>query len=125
MFSESLKIKNMNLNTIGYIIYLIINISFIIVIGKICYHNGNRYVSELIPNNQELCIQLNKILLIAYYLLNIGYCTTTLIYWNHIVTVVELIEIIASKTSIIIAVLGILHYSNIFIITNYLKKINL
>lgn len=113
----------MNLNTIGYFIYLLITINMIIVIGKICYTNGNKFVLEIIPNNKKLCIQINKILLTGYYLLNIGYCASTLINWNRVKNMVQLVEIITSKTAIIIAILGILHYSNIYVITNYLKKI--
>lgn len=113
----------MNLNTLGYIIYLFITINIIVIIGKICYHNGNRYVLEIVPNNQKLCTQLNKLLLTGYYLVNIGYCTTTLIQWNKISSLTQLIEVISFKSAIIITLLGVLHYFNIYVITHYLNKI--
>lgn len=113
----------MNLNILGYIIFLVITTYIIIVVGKICYRNGNVFVLELIPGHEELCHQINKMLLIGYYLINIGYCAMTLISWSTITNVTELAEMISSKTSIIVGILAILHYLNIFILTNYIQKL--
>lgn len=113
----------MNLNILGYVIFLVITTYIIIVVGKICYRNGNIYVLELIPDHEELCQQINKILLIGYYLINIGYCAMTLIRWSAIISITDLIAIISSKTAIIVAILALLHYLNIFILTNYIQKL--
>jgi hypothetical protein len=114
---------NTNLNIIGYFIYLIITIFIIIRVGKSCYKNGNVFVSELIPNHEDLCQRINQMLLLGYYLLNIGYCAMTLISWETIATTNQLIEVIATKTSIIIFIISGLHYINIIIITKYIQKL--
>lgn len=113
----------MNYNIIGYLLFLAIITFIVIKVGKICYDNGNIFVAGLIPDHKELCQQLNKILLIAYYLVNIGFSATTLIQWKKIISIIQLIEIISIKTAIIITILSILHYLNLFIITNYIQKI--
>lgn len=113
----------MNLNILGYIIFLTITIYIITVVGKICYRNGNIFVLNLIPNHEELCQQINKILLIGYYLINIGYCAMTLISWSTISDITQLAEIISFKTAIIVGILAFLHYLNIFLLTNYIQKL--
>ena len=113
----------MNLNIISYGIYMTITIYIIIVVGKICYRNGNVFVSELIPDHTALCQQINKILLLAYYLLNIGYCAMTLVQWEGILGFAQMIEVIAGKSAIIICAISILHYFNIIILTKYAKKL--
>ena len=113
----------MNLNILGYCMYLTITIVIIGRVGKICYKNGNVFVSELIPNHVDLCQKTNQILLLGYYLLNIGYCAMTLISWEKIVSTSELIEVIALKTSTIIFVITTLHYTNIIILTKYIHKL--
>lgn len=113
----------MNLNLLGYTIYLTITIFIIIKVGKICYRNGNIFVSELIPDHEDLCQKVNQILLLAYYLLNIGYCAMTLIQWENIEILPELIEAIALRTATIISIISILHYINIYIIINYIQKL--
>ncbi len=113
----------MNLNILSYSIYFTITAIIIFVVGQILYKNGNVFVSQLIPNHEELCKKVNKNLLIGYYLLNLGYCAITILSWEKIESINQLIRIIAYKTSIILFLIGILHYLNIFIITNYLKKL--
>ena len=113
----------MNLNIIGYAIYLIITTIIITRVGKICYQNGNIYVAQLIPNHEELCQKINQLLLVGYYLLNIGYYAMTIISWERIENPTELIEIITSKSAIIIITIAIMHYINIILLTNYIKKL--
>ncbi|WP_281633953.1 hypothetical protein [Flavobacterium luteolum] len=113
----------MNFNIIGYFIYLSITIFIILKVGKICYKNGNIFVLELIPNHADLCQKINQVLLLAYYLLNIGYCAMTLISWQKIISSPQLVEILCIKTAVIIFIISILHYLNILIITKYAKKI--
>lgn len=113
----------MNLNIIGYLMYLGITTFIILKVGKICYKNGNIFVLELIPNHADLCHKINQVLLLAYYLLNIGYCAMTLISWQKIVSSTQLIETICIKTAIIVFIISILHYLNILIITKYVQKL--
>lgn len=113
----------MNLNLTAYLIYFLFTILIIVKVGKICYQNGNIFMAQLIPKHQDLGQKVNQILLLGYYLLNIGYCAITIISWEQIRSVTQLLEIITSKSALIIIIIGILHYCNIFIITNYIKKI--
>lgn len=113
----------MNLNIIGYAIYLLVTIYIIVVVGRICYRNGNVFVSALIPDHEDLCHKINQVLLLGYYLLNIGYCAMTLIGWETIGSVHQLVETIAVKSAVIISIICVLHYANIFIITNYIQKL--
>ena len=113
----------MNLNIIGYVIYLLITTFIIINVGKICYRNGNIYVAQLIPQHEDLCKKTNQVLLIGYYLLNLGYCAMTLISWDKIIFYSQLVEVISIKTATIICIIAMLHYFNIFILTKYIQKL--
>lgn len=123
MFSETSKTKIMNLNVIGYSIYLILTTTIILKVGSICYNNGNIFIKNLLRENIELSIQINKILLIGYYLLNIGYSAVTIITWNKIETNVHLLEIISEKISTIILIIAIMHYTNIYLIKKFIHKL--
>ena len=113
----------MNYNIIAYFFYFVITFIIIVKVGKICYQNGNVFVAQLIPNHEDLCKKINYLLLIGYYLLNIGYCTMTIVSWQKIQTFTQLVEIISLKTSLIILVIAIMHYLNILLLTNYIKKL--
>lgn len=113
----------MNYNLIGYGIFIFLIALIIVRVGKICYRNGNIFVAALIPTHLELCQQINKVLLVAYYLVNIGYAAMTLVNWETITSLLQLIEVIAIKVSIIICILSFLHYLNILILTTSIQKL--
>lgn len=113
----------MNHNLTGYAIYLTITAFIILYVGNRCYKNGNVFVLALIPDHKDLCIRINQILLAGYYLINIGYCLISIVNWQTITTADELVETIAVKSATIICLLSALHYLNIFLITNYTRKL--
>lgn len=113
----------MNLNLIAYTVFLGITIYIIVVVGQICYRNGNTYVLSLVPGHKDLCTRINRILLTGYYLVNLGYTATTLAHWEQIETPGSFVEVLAARTGFIIVLLAVLHYCNLFIITRFVKKL--
>lgn len=103
----------MNYNLTGYLIYFIIMGFMILKVGYVCYKNGIVFVDSLLPNDAVFGIQINKILLIGYYLVNIGYIIFSLSQWETMTTFKHLIEAISSKAALIILGLAALHYLNI------------
>lgn len=113
----------MNYNLLGYSIFISIITLIIVVVGRICYRNGNIFVASLVVGHEELCVQINKILLVGYYLVNIGYATTTLASWETIISLTQLVEVISVKTATIISILAVLHYLNIIVLTTSIQKL--
>lgn len=113
----------MNYNLTGYAIFISLIVLIIGVVGRICYRNGNLFVAELLPDHLELCQQINKVLLVGYYLVNIGYCALTLVTWAQIGSLPQLVEVIAVKMAIIICILSVLHYLNILVLTTSIQKL--
>lgn len=113
----------MNLNILAYIIYLSLTALIIIYVGSICYTNGSIFIQNLLKKDAALANQINKLLLIGYYLLNIGYCSVTIISWDRIETSLNLIEVLSTNVAIIILVIAIMHYFNIIMLNKYIHKL--
>jgi len=113
----------MNYNILGYSIFIVIIVLIVVLVGKICYRNGNIFIASLIPGHIELCQQINKTLLIGYYLVNIGYAAMTLSGWELITSLPFLIEVIAKRIAVIVSILSIMHYFNIIILTTNIQKL--
>ncbi|MBU2947425.1 hypothetical protein [Zobellia uliginosa] len=112
----------MNLNIIGYLIYFILSSIIIYHVGNVCYTNGNVFIRNLLKKEVAFSIQINRMLLIGYYLLNIGYCAITIIHWDTIDSIPMLIAIITRKMSVIILIIAVMHYSNIYLIKKFIHK---
>jgi len=113
----------MDYNIFGYGIFITVIVFIIVVVGKICYRNGNIFVAELIPDHLDLCQQVNKSLLVSYYLVNIGYAAMTLVGWETITSPQQLIEVMALKVATIVCILSALHYLNIYLLTKTIHKL--
>ncbi len=105
------------LNTIAYIIYLLITCYITVVVGQSLHRHGKPYLDDIFDGDTTLYNAINNILLTGYYLLNIGYAFLMLRSWEIITNYQALVEAITYKSGIIIITLGIIHYNNLMTFT--------
>ncbi|WP_089909142.1 hypothetical protein [Chitinophaga rupis] len=60
------------MNTLAYIIYLLITYLVTVRVGFIFYRNGRLFILNLLRQDAALTDFINKILLVGYYLLNLA-----------------------------------------------------
>jgi hypothetical protein len=111
----------MNYNIISYIIYLLITIYITVIVGWKCYKNGLVYV-ESIFKDEKLSQAINKILLIGYYLTNIGYAIMTLKNTNEITNTYQLMNEVSYRVATIVLILAGLHYMNVIVLSLWRKS---
>ena len=104
------------LQYLSYIIFLAIACYITCYVGWLCYKNGYLYVLELFDHQENIALAINKLLLIAYYLVNIGFVFYAIRCWAEIETWRDLVEEIAEKTSLVIMTLCVLHFKNMALI---------
>ena len=113
----------MNFNIIGYSVYIGL-ISYITVfIGKKFHSNGRVFLHEILTDH-SICEAVNNILLVGYYLLNIGNAILMIRTWPQIENAGELIENISINLGQIILLLAAVHYVNIALLLLGRKRIN-
>ncbi len=113
-----------NYNIIGYLVYLPITFYITIHIGKVCYTNGEHYLARIINDHPEIVKAINSLLLLGYYLLNLGYAAITLSFWPNIDNWIVLIETIGTKLGQIILLLGVMHFNNMLMTYLIAQRIN-
>ena len=111
----------MTFNSIGYISFFLIMAYVIGVIGWQFYTNGKFYLKDLFPSDLHLIDQINKLLLLGYYLFNLGYIALSIQGWETIHDLNQLIGVIADRSGKIIIILGILHYLNLWWLSHFYR----
>ena len=106
----------MNYSIVAYCTYLFFTFSVIIYVGLVCHQHGKVYSLQIFNGNKEISDRTNNILLLCYYLFNLGYCLLTLYTWPKIADLKACIEQVAHRAGTILYILGILHCINIFLI---------
>ncbi len=104
------------MSQITYIVYILLSSSIVLWVGDMCYKNGKVYILNYFPNNIDFGNGINRLLRIAYYLLNIGLAVWNLNYLKEINTINSMVLEISSRLSFILLIIAILHGFNLTII---------
>jgi len=112
----------MNQIILTYTLYLIITISLTIWVAKTLFKNGKVFLVDIFHGNKELADSVNNLLLVGFYLINIGYAVYTLRITSAISSYQEVIEKLSLKVGFIILVLGAMHFFNLYIFFTLRKK---
>jgi hypothetical protein len=100
----------MNLTGLG--IYLLVTSYITVYVGQILYKNGRHFLIAMLVN-EALTDYVNRILLVGYYLLNLGYVAVMLSQIRPANSLNDLIPIISSAIGRILITLGVMHCINI------------
>lgn len=106
----------MNYNIPAYGIYLAIMVFIIVYVGKAFHKSGRVFILSLFENDAAQADNLNNILLLAYYLFNIGYAFVKLRWWQPVHSVDSLVASISSNVGLLVLILAVTHYFNMFLI---------
>jgi hypothetical protein len=112
----------MNYTILTYSIYLPITILLTVWVARTLFKNGRVFLVEIFHKDEVLADSVNKLLLVGFYLVNVGYAVYTLKIWETIEVAQQVIEVLSQKIGWIILVLGAMHFFNLFILFNLRRK---
>ncbi len=112
----------MNYIIMTYISYLVITISITIWVARTLFKNGKVFLIDIFHGNRELADSVNNLLLVGFYLINLGYAVYTLQVTSSITNFQEVIEKLSLKIGLIILILGGMHFFNLYIFFSLRKK---
>jgi hypothetical protein len=100
------------MNATALILYFLITAYITIYVGKVLNKNGRFFLLEML-GEEKITDSVNRLLLVGYYLINLGYVTTMLTVRPPVNSMEDLISSLASSVGRIILTLGVIHYLNI------------
>jgi len=112
----------MNQIIITYIVYLIITICLTIWVAKTLFKNGKVFLLDIFHGNKELADSVNNLLLVGFYLVNLGYAVYTLQITSGVLDARDMLEKLSLKIGLIILILGAMHFLNLYIFFTLRKK---
>ena len=112
----------MNYIIITYCFYLVITIALTVWVARTLFKNGKVFLIDIFHGNKELADSVNNLLLVGFYLINIGYAVYTLQVTSRISNFQEVIEKLSVKVGLIILILGAMHFFNLYIFFTLRKR---
>lgn len=112
----------MDLILLLYSLYLVLTILLTIWVARTLFRNGKPFLIDIFHGNAELAQAVNNLLLVGFYLVNVGYAVYTLRILETITTPRILIEVLSLKLGAIILILGGMHFGNMIIFFRLRKR---
>ncbi|MEP7361748.1 MAG: hypothetical protein ABI972_00705 [Acidobacteriota bacterium] len=101
----------------GYLLYLAITLTVTIWVARSLHRNGALFLLDAFNGNVELAASVNHLLVVGFYLVNVGYVMWMLRTWNELYSIRQLIEYISDKVGVVLVVLGLMHLFNLFMLS--------
>ena len=105
-----------------YAIYLALSVLLTVVVAQTLYKNGRVFLVDAFHGNSALADSVNHLLVVGFYLINIGYISLALKYGDPARSTQEVIEWLSWKLGIVAVVLGGMHFFNLLVLSQWRKR---
>jgi hypothetical protein len=105
-----------------YIYYLLISLVVTVWVARTLYRNGRVFLMEAFGGNAALADSVNHLLVVGFYLINIGYVTLALQSGERPGSIQGLLETLSTKVGTVLLILGLMHFFNMAVFVEIRKQ---
>lgn len=105
-----------------YLAYLGISAAVTVWVARTLSRNGRVFLIDSFDRNEQLADSINHMLVVGFYLINMGYVTLALKLGTRPATTEEAIEFLSTKVGLVLLVLGAMHFFNLYVIARWGKR---
>jgi len=106
----------------SYVGYLVISIALTVWVARTLSKNGRIFLVDSFLGNGELADSVNHLLVVGFYLINIGYVSLALKYGEKPGDLTTAIESLSTKVGMVLIVLGGMHFFNLYIFSKMRRR---
>ena len=110
--------------TVAYALYLLIAIAFTVWVARTLSGNGIVFLVECFGHDEILAKSTNHLLVVGFYLMNLGFIFLALQFGEPPATVPDAIVFLSSKVGLAVVVLGAMHFFNMHAIATFGRKVS-
>ncbi|SCE64108.1 hypothetical protein GA0070558_101145 [Micromonospora haikouensis] len=101
-----------------YLVYLAVSIGLTVWVARSLSRNGLVFLEEVFAD-ERLARAVNSLLVVGFYLLNLGYVTVAMRHRDPVTGTSQAMEELSLKVGLVLLVLGALHFFNVFALGRY------
>lgn len=106
----------------AYITYLTVSVGITIWVAHTLHKNGRIFLIDSFLGNEKLADSVNHLLVVGFYLINVGFVSVALKYGIKPRDTIEGIEVFSTKLGLVLLVLGVMHFFNIWVFNGMRKR---
>jgi predicted DCC family thiol-disulfide oxidoreductase YuxK len=105
-----------------YAVYLAISIALTVWVARTLHKSGRVFLVDTFGGNETLADSVNHLLVVGFYLINIGYVTLALKESHKPLDAPTSLEMLSSKVGLVLLVLGAMHFFNLYVFSRLRKR---
>lgn len=112
----------MNWTVGAYVAYLLIAVPITVWVASTLSHNGRVFLADVFESKPELADAVNRLLVVGFYLLNLGFVMLYLRGGGEVADLTGLFETLSVKIGIVMLVLGVIHFVNVMVFSSMRRR---
>nr|BFE55852.1 hypothetical protein GCM10020063_003780 [Dactylosporangium thailandense] len=109
------------LKLVTYLLYLAVSIVLTVWVARTLLKNGQVFLDDAFAD-ERLATSVNHLLVVGFYLLNLGYVAVALKISEPITDESGAVEALAMKLGTVLLVLGAVHFFNLFVLSRFRRR---
>ncbi|MFD4524530.1 hypothetical protein ACFWP7_11545 [Streptomyces sp. NPDC058470] len=112
----------MDLTVVSYVIYLLVSIALTIWVARTLSKNGRIFLGDVLHGNEKLADAVNHLLVVGFYLVNLGFVALYLNGDDEIADARGIFEALSTKLGVVLLVLGVMHLGNVYVLNKIRRR---
>src|SRR4026208_2335619 len=104
------------------LVYLNLSLGLTVWVGRTLHRNGRIFLVDAFHGNEALADSVNHLLVVGFYLINIGYDALALKYGTKPSDLQTAIEFFSTKIGLVLLVLGGMHFMNLVVFSRMRRR---
>ncbi|MBC2901413.1 hypothetical protein [Streptomyces cupreus] len=112
----------MDRTVIAYVIYLVVSIALTVWVARTLSRNGRIFLSDVLHGNEQLADAVNHLLVVGFYLVNLGFIALYLSDDGTVVDARGVFEALSTKLGVVLLLLGVMHLGNVYVLNKIRRR---
>jgi hypothetical protein len=91
-------------------------------VARTLHRNGRIFLVDCFHGNANLADSVNHLLVVGFYLINVGFVSLALKYGVAAANVQQSLETLSTKIGLVLLVLGAMHFFNLFVFAKMRRR---
>ena len=104
-----------------YIAYLLLSAGLTAWVARVLFRNGQVFLDDAL-GDERLARSVNHLLVVGFYLLNLGYAAVAIRVSSEITTASDAVATLSIKIGLVLLVLGVVHFGNLYVLSRFRRR---
>jgi hypothetical protein len=91
-------------------------------VARTLHQNGRAFLVDAFHGQEALADSVNHLLVVGFYLINLGWIVMTMQTYQYLGTPRAAIELLSDKVGRVLFVLGLMHFFNLYLFSRFRRR---